>query len=89
MNGQTSGRVPIVPKRKPSGTAGSNGFVWRSQERLADLRLKQAYTGIEYDTDVMLVFSEIDPAVHDAVLANDFGPGKTMTSTINYEPRYF
>ncbi|HML75772.1 MAG TPA: hypothetical protein PKB02_14880, partial [Anaerohalosphaeraceae bacterium] len=55
----------------------------------ADLPVKQAYTGIEYDNDVMLVFSEIDPAVHDAVLANDFGPGKTMTSTINYEPKYF
>ncbi|MEN6307601.1 MAG: hypothetical protein ABFD91_07590, partial [Anaerohalosphaeraceae bacterium] len=55
----------------------------------AGLPVKQAYDGVEYDKDLVLVFSEIDPAVHDAVQANDFGSGKTMTSTIDYEPKYF
>ncbi len=49
----------------------------------------QAYTGINYNTDVVLVFSEIDPALHEAVETNNYGPGKTVTSTFNYLPKYF
>lgn len=51
--------------------------------------VRQAYEGVEFDDDLVLVFSEIDPALHDAIQANDYGPGKSMTSTINYEPKYF
>ncbi len=47
------------------------------------------YPGIVYDEDLTLLFSEIDPALHAAVEADDYGPGKTMTSTINYAPKYF
>ena len=49
----------------------------------------QAYDGVEYDNDVVLVLSEIDPAIHDAVEADDYGLGKSITSTINYTPKYF
>lgn len=49
----------------------------------------EAYPGVAYDHDVTLVFSEIDPAVHAAVAAGQYGPGGTMTSTIDYAPKYF
>ena len=51
--------------------------------------VRQAYEGVEFDDDLVLVFSEIDPALHDAVQADDYGPGKSITSTIDYEPKYF
>lgn len=49
----------------------------------------EAYPSISYDSDVILLYSEVDPAIHDAVAADNYGPGKTMTSTIDYEPKYF
>lgn len=50
---------------------------------------KQAYPGVVYETAVPVFFSEIDPAFHAAVDANNFGPGKPRTSTMGYEARYF
>ena len=50
---------------------------------------KQAYPNVVYDVNVPLFFSEIDPAFHYAVDSNNYGPGKAMTSTIDYEPKYF
>ncbi len=44
---------------------------------------------IDYDQDVVLLYSEIDVALHNAVNANDFGTGKSMTSAIHYAPKYF
>jgi FtsP/CotA-like multicopper oxidase with cupredoxin domain len=49
----------------------------------------EAYPGIGYDQEVLLFYSEIDPAFHEAVATGNYGPGKTMTSTINYHPKYF
>jgi Divergent InlB B-repeat domain/Multicopper oxidase len=49
----------------------------------------QAYTGINYNTDVVLVFSEIDPALHEAVATGNYGPGMAVTSTFHYVPKYF
>jgi len=50
----------------------------------------QAYIGApSHNTEVTLLFSEIDPAFHAAVAADDFGPGQTVTSTIDYQPKYF
>jgi FtsP/CotA-like multicopper oxidase with cupredoxin domain len=49
----------------------------------------QAYPGVPYNTQVVIFFSEVDPALHDAVAANDYGPGKGMTSTVGYDPKYF
>ena len=55
----------------------------------SDANAGQAYPGLAYDTEVVLLFSEIDPAVHAAVATGNYGPGKAMTSTINYAPKYF
>ncbi len=39
--------------------------------------------------DVTVLFSEIDPDLHQAVASGDYGPGKTVTSTLRYLPRFF
>jgi len=44
---------------------------------------------VGFTTEQTLVFSEIDTAVHTAVAADDYGAGKTYTSTMNYHPDYF
>ncbi len=49
----------------------------------------QAYPGISYDQELMLFYSEIDPAFHEAVATGNYGPGKTMSSTMDYHPKYF
>jgi FtsP/CotA-like multicopper oxidase with cupredoxin domain len=54
-----------------------------------DAAAKTAYTGIPYDLEGILIFSEIDPAVHAAVASGNYGPNGTMTSTIDYAPQYF
>jgi hypothetical protein len=47
------------------------------------------YAGIPYNTEVILVFSEVDPALHKAVEGNNYGPGKTVKTTTDYNPRIF
>jgi len=49
---------------------------------------KLAYPGQEYDKEGLLIFSEIDPVIHDAVAADNFGAGKAVTSAIDYAPQY-
>ena len=49
----------------------------------------QAYPGVSYDNEGILLFSEVDPAIHAAVTAGTYGPGGTMTSTVGYAPKYF
>jgi hypothetical protein len=49
----------------------------------------EAYPGIPYDNEALLLYSEIDPVFHAAVASNNYGPGKAMTSTIDYAARYF
>lgn len=49
----------------------------------------EAYPGIHFEREVALMMSEIDPALHDAVAADDYGPGKSVTSTLDYRPQYF
>ncbi len=49
----------------------------------------QAYPGVPYDNEGILIFSEVDPAIHAAIAASTYGPAGTMTSTANYAPRYF
>lgn len=49
-----------------------------------------AYPGVPYARDTVLLFSEIDPALHDAVATpGGYGPGAPVSSTVDYEPRYF
>ena len=54
-----------------------------------DAALGQAYPGVPYDQDVVVYYSEVDPVLHRAVESNNYGPAKTVTSTIDYNPRYF
>ncbi|MBW2621875.1 MAG: hypothetical protein JRD68_03125, partial [Deltaproteobacteria bacterium] len=50
----------------------------------------QAYDGsTTYDKEVVLLYSEVDPALHSAVATGNYGPGLAMTSTIDYHPKYF
>jgi hypothetical protein len=41
----------------------------------------EAYPGVPYDNEVVLFYSEIDPALHD--------PTPTTANARNYQPRYF
>ena len=49
----------------------------------------QAYAGISYAYDPVLVYSEIDPALHEAVNAGTYGTPPGPTSTIDYRPSLF
>jgi FtsP/CotA-like multicopper oxidase with cupredoxin domain len=49
----------------------------------------QAYSDLSsaFDSEAILVFSEIDPVLHNAVATGTYG--LTITSTIDYHPKYF
>ncbi len=51
----------------------------------------QAYPGVALGLggEVPVIFSEIDPVLHEAVAANDYGAGKTISSTIHSKPSIF
>lgn len=48
----------------------------------------QAYPNIKYNEEVMIIYSEIDPALHQAVAGGTYGT-PAYPSTINYNPKYF
>ncbi len=48
-----------------------------------------AYPGVPYDSEVTLLYSEIDPDFHDAVATGNYGPGEAVTSPTGYTPRYY
>jgi hypothetical protein len=54
-----------------------------------DYAAGQAYSGVPYTAEVVLLYSEVDPALHAAVVGGNYGPGKPVTSTMEYEPKYF
>ncbi|HEY7511724.1 MAG TPA: Ig-like domain-containing protein, partial [Vicinamibacteria bacterium] len=49
----------------------------------------EAYAGLPYDHEVVLVFGEIDRALHEAVAAGSYGTAAGPTSTIDYAPSLF
>ncbi len=51
----------------------------------------QAYPGaaFQYDNQATLLYSEIDPALHDAITNSTYGTPAGPTSTIDYAPKYF
>lgn len=49
----------------------------------------EAYPGVRFEREMTLLFSEVDANLHDAVAADDYGPDKTVTSTLKYSPQYF
>lgn len=48
----------------------------------------QAYSGVAYDNQATLFYSEIDPALHTAVATGTYGT-TGPTSTLDYQPKYF
>ena len=51
----------------------------------------QAYPGVAIGDggEVPVIFSEIDPVLHQAVAAGNYGPGQAIRSTIHSEPSFF
>ncbi|MGQ9653413.1 MAG: hypothetical protein ACUVXD_05030 [Thermodesulfobacteriota bacterium] len=49
----------------------------------------EAYPGVSYDKELVIVFHDVDPAIHAAVDAGTYGPGGTITSSIYRQPSYF
>lgn len=49
----------------------------------------EAYPGVRFEREITLLLGEVDPDLHDAVAADDYGPDKTVTSTLAYSPQYF
>jgi len=54
-----------------------------------DSGVNEAYPGVLYDNEAVLFYSEIDPALHDAVAAGTYGTAGGPTSTYEYSPKYF
>lgn len=48
-----------------------------------------AYPEKNFCRQFMIVYSEVDPDLHQAVATGNYGPAGTMTSTIDYRPKYF
>jgi len=53
--------------------------------------LNQVYPGIQVpaNRDTPVIFSEVDPVLHWRVHTNDYGPGKTISSTLHSDPSLF
>jgi len=49
----------------------------------------QAYAGLSYSNQATLLYSEIDPLLHEAVAAGTYGTAPGLTSTFHYAPKYF
>ena len=60
-----------------------------------DAAAGQAYLGVSYNKDVVMLYSEIDPAMHDAIAGSvagalpTYGTTSGPTSTIGYKARYY
>ncbi|HOX46265.1 MAG TPA: Ig-like domain-containing protein [Myxococcota bacterium] len=54
-----------------------------------DFAVGEAYPGLLYDNEALLVYSELDPALNAAVAAGDFGPAGAVTSTVDFKPSVF
>ena len=47
-----------------------------------------AYPGVAFNSQLAAVYSEIDPVIHQAVATDNYGPGKAVTSTVGFRPKY-
>ena len=60
-----------------------------------DAATGEAYPGVTYDNDVVMLYSEIDPAMHDAIAGSTAGAAATYgtpggpSSTVGYKARYY
>lgn len=53
--------------------------------------LDQAYgdSATVFDKEVVLVYSALDPAMNQAIASGQFGPGKAVPNTRDYQAKYF
>jgi FtsP/CotA-like multicopper oxidase with cupredoxin domain len=53
----------------------------------------EVYENVAYDAEVIVFYSDVDPALHAAVAAGTYvpfgDPVTQMTSTVGYDPKYF
>lgn len=49
----------------------------------------EAYPGVAYDQDLLLLFSEVDLTLHAAVDGGTYGTPPSPTSTMYYKPSYY
>src|SRR4030042_2095495 len=54
-----------------------------------DAAVGQAYAGVNYSQDKVILFSEIDPVINNAVATGNYGPGLAVTRIVNFTARYF
>jgi FtsP/CotA-like multicopper oxidase with cupredoxin domain len=50
-----------------------------------------AYADVPYDSEIVVVFHEVDPVIQNAIAAGLYGavPGAIIGSSVDYQPRYF
>ena len=53
-----------------------------------DFAAGEIYSGAEYDSQMVLLYSEVDPVIHSAVATNNYGRHKLVSSTIDYQAKY-
>lgn len=56
---------------------------------IKDFGRNVAPDGTPSDVEVLFVYHELDADLHEAVASNNYGPGKAMTSTVDYNPEYY
>jgi len=53
-----------------------------------DAAAGQAYTGVAYDKQLVMLFHEIDPVIQQAIADGNYGYGKTIPSSSHRSPKY-
>ncbi len=56
---------------------------------IQDYQPGQAYSNVVYDRAVLLFYSEIEPRLTQAVSHDNFGPGRMVSSTMDYQAGYY
>jgi len=56
---------------------------------IKDYSSGEAYQGVNYDSELVVFFSEIDPIIHNAVSSDEYGSGKRVPSSVDYDAKYF
>ena len=60
-----------------------------------DVAVGEAYPGVVYDKEIIMVYSEVDPAMQTAINAGTYGfhpdpvPAGWITSSLHRDPKYF
>ena len=54
-----------------------------------DAAAGEAYPGVLYDKEIVILYSEVDPVMAAAINAGTYGPGGTITSSLHRDPKFF